>query len=133
MDIPNNSMDIFKKVTLMNVDSSKIRALIEFHGRQRNYPTKSFVPSFVEDFKLNYNQWSAYTKGTQNIGIKVIQQLMEIFPELNLNWLLKDEGEMFVAGDSALILKEQEAKYGEITNEIIYRKLEEIQDLIVKK
>jgi hypothetical protein len=52
---------------------------------------------FCKDFDLNYNQWNAYTRGAQVVGNKITLRLMEIFPNLNLNWLLKDtDSNMFI-------------------------------------
>lgn len=79
----------------MNVDGKKFIAIIEWYGREKGYAEKSFVSKFCEDFELNYNQWNAYTRGTQNVGTKIIQFLMEKFPRLNMNWFLKDAYNMW--------------------------------------
>jgi hypothetical protein len=113
----------------MNVDGSKIKRLIESYGAEKDYDQKTQLRRFCEDFNLNYIQFHAYTKGTQNLGLKIIYRLMEIFPNLNLNWLLKDEENMFVGKENSLpmILKEPQEKYSKkIGQEDIFHKLEDI-------
>jgi hypothetical protein len=74
----------------MYVDGNKIKVLVEAYGKEKGYPEKSYMAKFCEDFDLNYNQWNAYSRGAQVIGTKIVQRLMEIFPEVDLNWLLKE-------------------------------------------
>jgi hypothetical protein len=81
----------------MYVDGSKIKSLISVYGNSKDYPEKSHTALFCKDFELSYNQWNAYTRGAQLIGTKVTQKLIEIFPDLNLNWFFKDMGEMFIS------------------------------------
>lgn len=80
----------------MDVDGGKILALIAHYGKEKGYEEKSYLRAFTKDLELNYVQWSAYTRGSQNLGIKIIDTLINVFPNINLNWLLKDEGEMFL-------------------------------------
>lgn len=111
----------------MNVDGEKIRQLIEHYGTQKKYEPKTKLRRFCEDFDLNYIQWSSYIKGTQNLGIKIIHVLMNIFPSLNLNWFLKDEGQMFTSEEKVLVLNEPKAEYSKkIEKEDLYEKLDEI-------
>ncbi|MEZ0182621.1 hypothetical protein AB9T89_10275 [Flavobacterium oncorhynchi] len=84
----------------MNIESDRIKALIEYYGKNENYPEKSYTTKFCEAFGLNYIQWSSYSNGKQKAGIKIIYQLMNIFPDLNLNWLLKDDSRMFLSQNS---------------------------------
>jgi len=76
----------------MEISPDKIKKLIELYGMIHNYPKKSYVVFFCRDNDLNYNQWNNYLRGKQSIGMKVISDLMMIFPDLNMNWLFKDEG-----------------------------------------
>lgn len=111
----------------MTIEGDKIRALIEEYGRQKAYPEKSYIPKFCEDFDLNYIQWFSYTKEKQKPGIKILYFLMNIFPNLNLNWLLKDEGSMFSSNDNYLKVAEPGDKYvKEVSNLDLMNKLEEI-------
>lgn len=117
----------------MNVDGNKIKKLIEAYGIEKKYDQKTQLRRFCEDFNLNYIQFHAYSKGSQNLGIKIIYVLMEIFPDLNLNWLLKDEENMFVSKKDLTILCEPVVKYGKmVTNSELMAKLEEIHSDIKK-
>lgn len=118
----------------MNVDGNKFKAIIYWYGKQKGYDEKSYIPRFCEDFDLNYNQWNAYTRGAQNVGTKIIQFLMENFPNLNMNWFLKNEYNMWIdpaEKHNDLILSESEIKIS-ITPELIFNKLEAIHKDIKK-
>jgi hypothetical protein len=98
----------------MYIDGAKIKSLISSYGKDKDYPEKSYTAMFCKDFDLNYNQWNAYTRGAQVVGNKITLRLMEIFPNLNLNWLLKDtDSNMFIgeADSYSSIIKEPETKY----------------------
>lgn len=113
----------------MNVEGEKIKMLIEFYGSEKQYEKKTQLRKFCEDFDLNYIQFHAYTKGTQNLGFKILHTLMEIFPDLNLNWLLKNEQNMFVGKENPVFqtLNEPKEKYSKkIGQDDIYNKLEDI-------
>lgn len=110
----------------MNVDGNKIKQLAEYYSNIKGYPDKSSLAKFCEDFDLNYNQWNAYTRNAQVIGIKIIHQLMEIFPNLNLNWVFKDEGAMFSDELIAEVKHPKERISKEITNNEIFKKLDQI-------
>ncbi|WP_417365974.1 hypothetical protein [Flavobacterium beibuense] len=117
----------------MDVNGSKIKALIEHYGQQKNYEEKSYLVKFAADHGLNYKQWNNYIRGNQAAGIKIVSFLIEVFPDLNLNWLLKDQGNMFAEVNSLPMSQEPSARYGKkIDNSDIYRKLEEIQNDIKK-
>jgi hypothetical protein len=111
----------------MYVDGEKFVSLVATYCKEKDYPEKSYLPMFCKDFNLSYNQWHAYTKGTQVVGTKIIQRLMEIFPNLNLNWLLKDEPNMFLGKNHEMLLAEPTVKYGKtVSNLELMYKLEEI-------
>ena len=117
----------------MYVDGEKFVSLVSTYCKDKEYPEKSYLPMFCKDFDLSYNQWHAYTKGTQVVGTKIIQRLMEIFPNLNLNWLLKDEPNMFLGAKEEMILAEPKPKYGKIVSNLeLMHKLEEMHDDIKK-
>jgi hypothetical protein len=107
----------------MNVDSEKIKMLIEHYGKLKGYPQKSYLMKFAEDFELNYNQWNAYTRGQQVIGLKIIHILMEVFPDLNLNWLLKDDYNMFVTEEISKV-SESDPKYSPQIVDELYKRVE---------
>jgi hypothetical protein len=117
----------------MHVQTEKIKQLIEVYGKSQNYEDKAHTKRFCEDFSLSYTQWNAYLRGAQNIGIKIIEQLIDIFPNLNLNWLLKEETNMFIGQDIPGMVSEPSSKYGKnITNLDLLKKLEEIQKEVHK-
>jgi len=113
----------------MNVDGEKIKQLIEVYGVSKGYSEKSYLPKFCEDFNVNYTQWNAYCRGSQKMGTKIIDLLIDVFPDINLNWLLKEEKNMFTDKENpTVVLKEPETKYfkRKIGNEDIYDKLDDI-------
>lgn len=121
----------------MNVDGSKIKKLVEIYGSGKNYDTKSYLAKFCEDNNLNYIQWNAYTRGAQTLGIKIVYLLIDIFPNLNLNWLLKDEGDIFTSEEeNVMIVNDLKSEYvktpKDVTNEDLMKKLEEIEKDIKK-
>ena len=77
----------------MKVEGRKIMRLIAAYGASKGYAEKSYLKRFTEDFSLNYNQWNAYTRDAQVIGLKVFEKIEEIFPDINWNWLFRDENE----------------------------------------
>ncbi|MEO8532823.1 MAG: hypothetical protein ABI441_03700 [Flavobacterium sp.] len=111
----------------MNIEGSKIKALIDHYGLEKGYPEKSYTAKFCEDFDVNYIQWRAYTRNTQKAGIKIIYFLMDVFPDLNMNWLLKDERNMFLSqvGNTQVSERPTNIKK-EVTNSDIMKKLIEI-------
>ncbi len=117
----------------MIVKGEKIRELIEDYGKANNIAEKSFLRQFTEEFDLNYAQWSNYIRGEQNLGLKPIEKLIEIFPYINLNWLLKDYGEKYIvnnitpypeAEDPELNFASEVDSELKITNEMLMKKLE---------
>lgn len=80
----------------MNIKGEKIKALIESYSKEKGYPQRAHIVKFCEDFNLNYRQYSAYVAETQPVGLKIVYDLIRIFPKLNLNWLFNNVGEMFL-------------------------------------
>ena len=112
----------------MTIEGDKIKQLISHYGADKGYTEKSYLVRFCDDNNLNYKQWSAYCSGTQNLGLKIIEVLMDIFPDLNLNWLLKEDVLMF---KNKNIFNEPGEVYSkEISNQVLYNKLESIEKKI---
>jgi hypothetical protein len=105
----------------MYLEGSKIKQLISHYGESKGYPEKSHVAKFCEDFNLNYTQWNAYTRDAQNIGIKIIDKLMEIFPNLNLNWLFKDAYNMWIEDEKLAVVSEDDPKYSREVVDGLYK------------
>jgi hypothetical protein len=117
----------------MTIDGDKIKALIEVYGQRKGYPEKSYIPKFCEDFDLNYIQWFSYVKGKTNPGLKIIYNLVNIFPELNLNWLLKEDSNMFTDPNVVFAFEEPSEEYRkEVSNNDIMKKLDIIEKEIKK-
>lgn len=117
----------------MHVETEKIKQLIEVYGKDKGYEEKAHIKRFCEDFSLSYTQWNAYLRGAQNVGIKIVEQLIDIFPNINLNWFLKDEDNMFIGGEIISKVSETAPKYGKnITNLDIYKKLIQIEKEVIK-
>jgi len=117
----------------MTIDGDKIKALIDVYGKSKGYPEKSYIPKFCEDFDLNYIQWFSYVKGRTNPGLKIIYNLVNIFPALNLNWLLKEDSNMFTDPNAVFVFEEPGEEYGkEVSNNDIMKKLEIIEKEIKK-
>ncbi|MBC5835781.1 hypothetical protein G6N05_05225 [Flavobacterium sp. F372] len=114
----------------MTIDGDKIKQLISHYSEDKGYLEKSYVVRFCEDNNLNYKQWNAYCSGTQNLGLKIIEVLMDIFPNLNLNWLLKEELNMFKSYN--LVEEPREIYTAEISNQALFNKLESIEKKINK-
>lgn len=114
----------------MYVDGNKIKALVESYGNQKGYPEKSHMAKFCEDFDLNYNQWNAYSRGAQVVGTKIVQRLMEIFPEVDLNWLLKENHEAdnlhFVSEPAEIYLSPSERQIMDKL-EVIHRDIQKLK------
>ena len=112
----------------MDVNGDKLMRLIAHYGKQKGYEEKSYLRAFTQDLQLNYTQWAAYTRGSQNLGIKIIDILINAFPNLNLNWLLKDDDQMFLGNSDIKTLNEPSSvEYGKPENAIM-DKLEAIHN-----
>jgi hypothetical protein len=119
----------------MNEYGEKIKELIEFYGNAKGYAKKSHTLLFCEDYNLNYVQWGSYSRGTQKLGIKIIQDLVNIFPNLNLNWFLKDEPNMFmieITESQSMISEFKSVYHKEISNVDLMKKLLEIEKEVKK-
>lgn len=116
----------------MVVKPEKIKAVIEYYGKIKEYPAKSYLPRFVEDFELNYNQWATFCNGGQKAGYKVVDVFVHIFPDIDTNYLIKDSipvsADMFnTTKEKVFIVQEPEEPIRKvITNEQIFTKLEAI-------
>lgn len=120
----------------MNEYGDKIRTLVEIYGKERDYPPKSYLSMFCKDNDVNYSQWNAHIGGRQVVGIKILDKLMHVFQNLNMNWFLKDDPNIFLPDDYGTLIAEPGAVYQKtskkITNEDLMKKLEELE-LEIKK
>jgi hypothetical protein len=120
----------------MNVEGHKIRTLIEIYGKERNYLPKEYLSRFCKDNDVNYSQWNAYIGERQVVGTKILDLLMYVFENLNMNWLLKDDPNIFIGQINVIGVNEETTIYNKtqkkITNEDLMRKLEELENEIKK-
>ena len=63
----------------------------------------------ADGWKVSRQYINAILSGNGSIGIKLINKLVDAFPDLNLNWLLTGKGDMFF--DSQNTMKEPETEY----------------------
>lgn len=111
----------------MTIPGDRILALISHYGKVRGYAEKSYLTQFTEENELNYGQWSNYTRNAQSTGPKVLEAILKIFPEINLNWLIKGEGEMFL-NDGYKGIAEPAANYSKASFETeVLQRLEALQ------
>jgi hypothetical protein len=116
----------------MVVNPDKIKAVIDYYGKIKGHAEKSYLPKFTEEHKLNYKQWAAFCNGSQTAGYKVVDVFMDIFPNLDLNYLIKDsipvKADMFnLQKSNVFVVNEpEELIKREVSNLQIFTKLEEI-------
>ena len=112
----------------MKIEPSKIKELIDKYGDIHDIPKSKRLKRFTEDNGLNYKQWAAFVNGGQDAGYKVVDIFMDIFPDLDLNWFIKDiEIDNYKTVDKLHILGEPSEKpKKEISNNQIFTKLNEV-------
>jgi transcriptional regulator with XRE-family HTH domain len=76
----------------------------------------------ADKWKVSRQYINAILSGNGSIGIKLINKLIDEFPDLNLNWLLTGKGVMFF--ESRNTMKEPEAEYS--ANSDLLKSKEEI-------
>lgn len=62
------------------------------------------LTDLAEKFEMNYSQLSQYVNG-KKVSIEFLIKIIDEFPEVDLNWLLRD------TSDSERILNETSARY----------------------
>lgn len=87
-------------------------------GKRLSYliETKSVnMSKFCEEYGFTYSSFSPITNDIRPLGMNILKKLMEIFPNLNINWLLYGIGEInYIKNDlveSNMILQEPPDKY----------------------
>lgn len=70
---------------------------------------------FCKKYSLAYPTFNQIVLGNRNLGINILYQVLEIIPNLNINWLLLGIGEMRIVqkttNEGDLILEEPYASY----------------------
>lgn len=68
---------------------------------------------FCKKYNLMYSTFNQIVLGNRNLGINILYQVLEIIPNLNINWLLLGIGEMRIVQkrttEGELILEEPKA------------------------
>jgi hypothetical protein len=77
-----------------SIPKEKIKYLINHWCVENNKPfnVRAFSLYINDDYRL----WHNYLKGNTKVGAKAIFRLSAHFPNLNLNWLIKSEGNPFL-------------------------------------
>lgn len=84
---------------------------------------------FAENIGVNRQTINNIVSERNDVSGKVIQAIAQRYKNLNLRWLIKGEGEMFIS-DSASAVQEDEAEYQ--TNTKYQKSLEKINELYEK-
>ncbi len=70
---------------------------------------KNVNPSELADkWNVSKQQISNITTGRNKIGIKILHKIIDFFPDLNLNWLIKGEGDIWEKEFNDLELRNNE-------------------------
>lgn len=72
----------------MDTIGKRLKHLIESQGLNNT--------SFGEKFDIDNKSLSEITRDKRNLGIVLINRIIEQVPELNLNWLIQGKGTMYV-------------------------------------
>jgi transcriptional regulator with XRE-family HTH domain len=84
-----------------------LREKLNFSGKQKE---------FAEHINISYSTYQTYEQGkVQNVPYKFLSHLVQHFPNININWLITGEGNMFIS-DSQDIVESEVINYD---NEII--------------
>ena len=93
----------------------------------------------ARQFDLSIGASNGYTlrmkKNHASIGSDVIENILKVYPQLNVVWLITGEGQMLKEGEEGLILgfeKLPQEKQTEI-EQIIEQKIKERQELELKR
>ena len=71
------------------ISGKKIEEIAIWYCQSKGYKRYSFK-RFCNDFDFNYAEFTDYKNERKNNN-KVVFTFLELFPNLNMNWLLKDE------------------------------------------
>ena len=74
--------------------------------------TKEYsIKEFAELIETPTSNMYGYLNGKRAIGLKIINKIKEVIPSLNINWLLYNEGDMFLNEDALVTANEPNATY----------------------
>ena len=71
------------------------------------------VRQFCIKNKIAYNSFHQILNGTRNMGLNTLKQVIDVYPQLNLNWVIKGIGsvEISTTGNN---ISEPESIYGKM-------------------
>lgn len=90
----------------MDTEGERIRYYIEKQGVS--------VRSFCVKNNVGYSGFHQVLQNTRNLGMIVLKQLIEAYPNLNVNWLLTGKGNVEIDSEAEGAMKEPQPIYGKI-------------------
>lgn len=116
----------------MDTEGKRIRYYIEKQGVS--------VRSFCVSNNVGYSGFHQVLQDSRNLGMIVLKQIIDAYPNLNINWLLTGKGNVEIDPELAGAMKDPQPVYGKIDpgfeawlkyfdNPITAKKLNEIIDL----
>lgn len=87
----------------MDTIGKRLTYLIESKGLNK--------AEFCEKFGFNYQAFVPITNDKRTLGIKIINDLMTVFPNLNINWLLYGSGSINASGKQIDLVEEPDEFY----------------------
>lgn len=95
----------------MQTLGERVKYLIEIQGLNNT--------TFGEKFGIDAKSVSQITRNKRNLGSVLMERILELLPELNLNWLYKGEGEVFIGknaeGAKTPITYDRNGQIGQVT------------------
>ncbi|MFL9844704.1 hypothetical protein [Flavobacterium rhizosphaerae] len=87
-NLPTIDKNAKKKFVKMQTTGERILYLIDHQGDN--------LTTFSKKTKIDYTSLSALTNNNRKLGATLIKRIAEYIPNLNLNWLLLGQGEVFI-------------------------------------
>jgi len=88
----------------MDGTAERLRELIDKQGVT--------LKKFCEVNKLNYSGISNIINGERSLGVNILRQLKDVFPNLDTNWLLFGDIQKNITIEEQLEVSEPQEKYG---------------------
>lgn len=88
---------------------------------------------FCETFGLDYNTMVRIMADKMPMGIIVVDRIHNIFPQMNIHWLLYGEGPEELISNDLSVLNEPQTHYGKECPEFKKHLLEALEDIEVQK
>jgi len=72
------------------------------------------VRNFCVKNEIGYSGFHQVLQGDRNLGLIVLKQVMDAYPNLNVNWVITGRGEVEINSQSEGALTEPEPIYGNV-------------------